>query len=388
MKPFHVEICDVTLRDGEQTPGVSFTCEEKQDIAQRLSDIGIEVIEAGFPSVSEYEKRSVKSIVDMGLPSKICCLSRCVKSDVDAAIDCGVDLVSLFFATSDLHLKIKYKKTREEMLDIALTMLDHAVDHGLQVRFSSEDASRTDIEFLKQMYREGAERGASYSSFADTVGCMTPVSMYETVLELKKELKNPLCVHCHNDMGFASANTFSAAQAGAFQLHTTVNGIGERCGNASLEEVLVALRMQGGVDRYDLSTLQTLSKAVETYSGIKVAKTKPVVGEHAFCHESGIHIAAMIQDRKTYEYYPAEMVGAEQKYILGKHTGRKGLEYILSSLGHAPLPEEIDWILNRIKSISETKQSITQDVLLSIISESRQATEMKKISSLNKARTG
>lgn len=189
-------------------------------------------------------------------------------------------------------------------------------------------------------------------------------------------------------MGFASANTFSAAQAGAFQLHTTVNGIGERCGNASLEEVLVALRMQGGVDRYDLSTLQTLSKAVETYSGIKVAKTKPVVGEHAFCHESGIHIAAMIQDRKTYEYYPAEMVGAEQKYILGKHTGRKGLEYILSSLGYNPLPEEVDWILNRIKSISETKQSITQDVLLSIISESRQATEMKKISGLDKARTG
>jgi methanogen homocitrate synthase len=388
MKPFHVEICDVTLRDGEQTPGVSFTCKEKQDIAQCLSDIGIEVIEAGFPSVSDGEKRTVRSIVEMDLPSEICCLSRCVQSDIDAAIDCGVDLVSLFFATSDLHLRIKYKKTREEMLDCALSMLDYTMDHGIKVRFSAEDASRTDMKFLKTMYQQGAEHGASYSSYADTVGCMTPLSMYETVLELNAGLKNPLCVHCHNDMGFASANTFTAAQAGAFQLHTTVNGIGERCGNASLEEVLVALKMQGGVDRYDLSALQTLSRTVETYSGIKIAKTKPVVGEHAFCHESGIHIAALIQDRNTYEYYPPEMVGSEQKFILGKHTGRKGLEYILTTLGYSPVPSEIDIILERIKSISETKQSITQDVLLSVIAEARQETELNKISCSDKARTG
>ena len=372
MKPFHVEICDVTLRDGEQTPGVSFTCEEKQNITQCLSDTGIEVIEAGFPSVSDEEKRTVRSIVEMDLPSEICCLSRCVQSDIDSAIDCGVDLVSLFFATSDLHLRIKYKKTREEMLDLALSMLDYTLDHGIKVRFSAEDASRTDLEFLKTMYRQGAEHGASYSSFADTVGCMTPIQMYETVRELTPELKNPLCVHCHNDMGFASANTFSAAQAGAFQLHTTVNGIGERCGNASLEEVLVALRMQGGIDRYDLSNLMSLSKMVERYSGIRVSQTKAVVGDYAFSHESGIHIAALIKDRNTYEYYPPEMVGGEQRFILGKHTGRKGLEYILASLGYMPCPDEVTRILNRIKTLSETKQSITQQVLLSIIAESKQ----------------
>ncbi|MBP2134074.1 methanogen homocitrate synthase [Methanomicrobium sp. W14] len=367
MKPLNVEICDVTLRDGEQTPGVTFACDEKKDIAQKLDAVGVEVIEAGFPSVSENEKKTVRSIVEMGLCAKTCCLSRCVKSDLDAAIDCGVDLVSIFFATSDLHIKIKYKKTREEMLDLALDMIDYANDHGIKVRFSAEEASRTDIEFLKEMYSKGAERGAAYSSFADTVGCMTPLEMYNTVKDLKKDLKNPLCVHCHNDMGFASANTFVAAQAGAFQLHTTVNAIGERAGNASLEEVLVALRMKGGVDRYNLSGLTELSKTVEKYSGVKVSKTKAVVGRNAFSHESGIHIAALLEDRNTYEYFPPEMVGGEQKFVLGKHTGRKGLEHVLLSLGYDFSPDEVMWVLNRVKTISEGKCSITKEVLMSVI---------------------
>ncbi|MDV0443813.1 homocitrate synthase family protein [Methanorbis rubei] len=371
MKSFPIEICDVTLRDGEQTPGVSFTCKEKQDIAQSLSDIGIEIIEAGFPSVSTEEKKTIKAIVEMELPSRICCLARCVQSDIDAALDCGVDLVSIFFATSDLHIRVKYHKTREQMLDTALSMLDYAVDHGLSVRFSAEDASRTDIGFLKQMYREGAERGAAYSSFADTIGCMTPIMMYDVVREIKKDLKNPLCVHCHNDLGFASANTFTASQAGAFQLHTTVNGIGERCGNASLEEVLVALRMHNKTDRYDLTELTKLSKLVEQYSGVLVAKTKPVVGEHAFVHESGIHIAALIKDPQTYEYYPPEMVGAKQKLMLGKHTGRKGLEHILTTLGYTCSNEQTDEILEKIKAAAEAKQSITAEYLSEIIAETR-----------------
>ncbi|MDD3407463.1 MAG: homocitrate synthase family protein [Methanomicrobium sp.] len=372
MKKLNVEICDVTLRDGEQTPGVTFTCDEKCAIAEKLDAIGVEVIEAGFPSVSENERKSVRTISELGLSAKTCCLSRCVKSDLDAAIDCGVDLVSIFFATSPLHIRIKYKKTRDEMLSLALDMVDYAIDHGISVRFSAEDASRTEISFLKEMFKKGAERGASYSSFADTVGCMTPVEMYETVLELKKDLKNPLCVHCHNDMGFASANTFTAAQAGAFQLHTTVNGIGERAGNASLEEVLVALRMKGGVDRYDLTGLKEISKLVEKTSGICVSRTKAVVGEHAFSHESGIHIAAILKDRNTYEFFPPEMVGGEQKFLLGKHTGRKGLEHILKSIGCELTSDQVTWTLERIKTISEGKCSITQDVLMSVIKSAKQ----------------
>ncbi|EHQ36980.1 homocitrate synthase family protein [Methanoplanus limicola] len=372
MKKLNVEICDVTLRDGEQTPGVSFTCEEKKSIALMLDEIGVEVIEAGFPSVSENEKRCVREIADMGLSARTCCLSRAVKSDVDAAIDCGVDLVSIFFATSDLHIRIKYKKTREEMLEEALRMVEYATEHGIDVRFSAEEGSRTDISFLKEMFERGYEAGAKYSSIADTVGCMTPVEMYNTVLDVTETLKNPLCVHCHDDMGCATANTISAAQAGAFQLHTTINGIGERAGNAALEEVLVALRMKGGIDRYNLTPLMKTSKMVEEYSGIKVAKNKAVVGDHAFSHESGIHIAAMLVEPSAYEYFPPELVGGQRKFILGKHTGRKALEHVVKCLGCSITRDECAWVLEQIKTKSEGKCSITPEVLLAILKEARE----------------
>jgi methanogen homocitrate synthase len=372
MKQLDVEICDVTLRDGEQTPGVSFTCQEKVNIARKLDEIGVEVIEAGFPNISEQERACVKTVKGLGLDARICCLARAVREDLDAAIDCDVDLVSIFFATSDLHMRIKYKKSRVEMLEQALEMVDYAVDHGLKVRFSAEEGSRTDTDFLKEMFRQGAERKAAYSSFADTVGCMTPLEIFNIVTELKSELKNPLCVHCHNDMGFASANTFTAAQAGAFQLHTTVNGIGERAGNASLEEVLVALRMKNGIDRYDLTKLQEASKIVEEYSGIKVAKTKAVVGEHAFAHESGIHIAAILEDPATYEYFMPEMVGGERRFVLGKHTGRKALAHVVSSLGCELSPAETDWVLEQIKDRSAGKCSITPEMLLKLIKRSKE----------------
>lgn len=372
MKQLNVEICDVTLRDGEQTPGVSFTCQEKVSIAEKLDEIGVEVIEAGFPNISEQERACVKTVKKLGLDARICCLSRAVKEDVDAAIDCEVDLVSIFFATSDLHIRVKYKKSREEMLEHALSMVDYAVDHGLNVRFSAEEGSRTDIAFLKEMFSQGAERKAAYSSIADTVGCLTPLEIYNIVTEIKKDLKNPLCVHCHNDMGFASANTITAAQAGAFQLHTTVNGIGERAGNASLEEVLVALRMKGGIDRYDLTKLIEVSKMVEKYSGIQVAKTKAVVGEHAFAHESGIHIAAILDDPATYEYFMPEMVGGERRFVLGKHTGRKALSHVVNSLGCELNMNETNWVLDQIKERSEGKCSITPEMLLKLIKRSKE----------------
>lgn len=373
MKRLNFEICDVTLRDGEQTPGVSFTCKEKVGIAEKLDEVGVEVIEAGFPNISEQERNCVKTVRGLGLDARICCLARAVREDVDAAIDCDVDLVSIFFATSDLHMKVKYKKPREEMLENALEMVDYAVDHGLSVRFSAEEASRTDPEFLKEMFSRGAERGAAYSSFADTVGCMAPLEMYEVVTKLREGLKNPLCVHCHNDMGLATANTLTAAQAGAFQLHTTVNGIGERAGNASLEEVLVALRMKDGVDRYDLTKLTELSHMVEKASGITVAQTKAVVGAHAFAHESGIHIAAILEDPDTYEYFPPEMVGGERKFVLGKHTGRKALSYVIGSLGCELGPEETEWVLSQIKERSGGKCTITPEVLLKLIKAARES---------------
>jgi len=332
-----------------------------------LDSVGVDVIEAGFPVVSKNEAACVQKIVDLDLDARICCLSRALKDDIDCAIRCDIDMVSIFIATSDLHMRIKYKKPREEVLAGALEMIEYAHDHGLQVRFAAEDASRTDLAFLREMYAQGAEYGANYVSYADTVGCMTPLEMSRIVDDLLTDLSIPLCIHCHDDMGCATANTITAAERGAYQLHTTVNGIGERAGNASLEEVLTAIRFKGGVDRYDLSHLLTLSHAVSEASGIPISKTKAIVGEHAFAHESGIHIAALIEDSSTYEYIHPTLVGGQRHYILGKHTGKKAVAHILRSMGHDISEAQICWILDQVKSRGENKCSITHDLLLSLI---------------------
>jgi methanogen homocitrate synthase len=367
MRSLNIEICDVTLRDGEQTPGVSFSCKEKVEIATRLDEIGIEVIEAGFPAVSENEKQCVKTIANLGLDARICGFSRAREPDIMTAIDCGVDMVSIFIPTSELHVRLKFKKPREQVLEDALKMIDFARDHGVQVRFAAEDASRTDLPFLKKVYRSAADHGAVLLSFADTVGCLIPSDMQRIMTELVASVNRPFCAHCHNDMGCAVANTITAAEAGAFQLHTTVNGIGERAGNASLEELLVALRMKKGIDRYDLSKLTELSHLVEKYSGVVLPRNKPVTGELAFSHESGIHIAAILEDPSTYEFFPPDLVGGERHFILGKHTGKKALEHVVSSLGCELTEKQICTVLDMVKDHSEHKCNITPEVLRKLI---------------------
>ena len=372
MKPFHIEICDVTLRDGEQTPGVSFSCEEKVDIATLLDEIGIEVIEAGFPAVSANEKQCVKTIANLGLDARICGFSRAREQDIQTAIDCDVDMVSIFITTSELHVRLKFKKPREQVLEDALKMIDFARDHGVQVRFAAEDASRTDLPFLKEVYLRAAEHGALLLSFADTVGFLIPSEMHRIMTDLVASVNRPFCAHCHNDMGCAVANTITAAEAGAFQLHTTVNGIGERAGNASLEELLVALRMKKGIDRYDLSRLTELSHMVEKYSGVPLPRNKPVTGELAFSHESGIHIAAILEDPASYEYFPPDMVGSERKFILGKHTGKKALEFVMASIGCELTDKQVCRVLDLVKDHSEHKCNITPDVLKKLIRKAKE----------------
>ncbi|HSQ92840.1 MAG TPA: homocitrate synthase family protein [Methanoregula sp.] len=373
MKPFHIEICDVTLRDGEQTPGVSFSCQEKVGIATMLDMIGIEVIEAGFPAVSATEKECVKTIAHLGLDARICGFSRAREGDIQTAIDCDVDMVSIFIPTSELHVRVKFKKPREQVLEDSLKMIDYARDHGVQVRFAAEDASRTDMTFLKEVYRSAAEHGAVLLSFADTVGCLIPSEMQQIMTELVSSVDRPFCAHCHNDLGCAVANTITAAEAGAFQLHTTVNGIGERAGNASLEELLVALRMKKGINRYDLSHLTDLSHMVQKYSGISLPRNKPVTGELAFSHESGIHIAAILDDPATYEYFTPELVGSERHFILGKHTGKKALEYVVASLGCELSDKQICTVLDLVKDRSEHKCNITPEVLRNLIRKAKES---------------
>jgi methanogen homocitrate synthase len=365
--PLDIEICDVTLRDGEQMPGVVFRPDEKLDIALRLDEIGVEVIEAGFPVVSKAEKNAVKEVCNLGLHAKISALSRSVKGDVDAAIDCGVDMISVFIATSDLHLKHKLHMSCPEAIHCALDAVEYAKDHGLIVRFSAEDATRTDLETLKKLYRKAEERHADYVSVADTVGIMNPRTMYHMISEIKKVVKIPICMHCHDDLGMALANTLAGAEAGAMQLHTTVNGIGERSGNTPLEELLVALRLHHNIDRYDLSKLKDLSKLVESYSGIPVAKNKAVVGANAFAHESGIHVAAVLEEPRTYELYSPEMVGAARHIIIGKHTGAKALKYITERMGYRLKDQELCALSERVKMCSEFKRPINCEELRKLI---------------------
>lgn len=369
LKPLDIEICDVTLRDGEQTPGVVFTREEKMDIARELDTIGVNIIESGFPVVSPSEKAIVKDIANMGLNARTCCLARSKVSDVEAAVDCDVDFVSIFIAMSELHLKYKYHKTYDEMFSVAMEAVQYAKDHGLGVRFAAEDGSRTDINTLKKAFLAVEDYKVNYVSIADTIGILNPSTTYYIVKELKKVIRTPMCIHCHDDMGMATANTLAAAEAGVKQLHTTVNGIGERAGNASLEEILVALRVQYGIERYDTTKLTNLSNKVTKYAGIKPGITKAVVGEHAFSHESGIHVCAILEEPRTYELFSPEMVGGQRRLIVGKHTGMKALRGIVKSMGYELEREALCTLVEMVKNSAETKYGISSEKLKEMIKE-------------------
>lgn len=362
-----IEICDVTMRDGEQMPGVVFRPDEKLDIALRLDEIGVEIVEAGFPVVSDAEKNAVKEVCDLGLKAKISALSRSVKKDVDVALGCGVDMISVFIATSDLHLKHKLHMSCPEATKCALETVEYAKDHGLIVRFSAEDATRTDFETLKKLYKKAEEYHADYVSVADTVGIMNPRTTYYMISEIRKIIKIPICMHCHDDMGMALPNALAGAEAGAKQLHTTVNGIGERSGNVPLEELLVALKLHYGIDRYDLTKLKNISSLVQSYAGVPVAKNKAVVGDNAFAHESGIHVAAVLEEPRTYEPYSPEVVGAERRIIMGKHTGAKALRYITERMGYHLDDKEIVLLSEKVKACSECKRPINCEELRKII---------------------
>jgi methanogen homocitrate synthase len=362
-----IEVCDVTLRDGEQMPGVVFRPDEKLEIAIKLNEVGVEIIEAGFPVVSEAERSAVQDVSNLGLDSKISVLSRSVPKDVDAALDCDVDMVSVFIATSELHLKYKLHMTCDQAVKCAFETVEYAKDHGLIVRFSAEDATRTDFELLKRLYKKAEGYGADYVSIADTVGIMNPRTTYYLVSEIKKEINIPICMHCHDDLGMALANTLAAAEAGAKQLHTTVNGIGERSGNTPLEELMVALRVHYGIDRYDTTKLTPLSKLVQSYSGVMMPKNKAVIGENAFAHESGIHVAAVLEEPRTYELYSPEMVGSARRIIIGKHTGARALKYITKKMGYDLKRDEICLLAEKVKRCSEFKRPISCDELRKLI---------------------
>lgn len=362
-----IKIFDTTLRDGEQTPGVSLTPNEKLEIAKQLDKLGVDVIEAGFPRVSEGEQKAIKLIVNEKLNSEICGLARVDKQDIDAVIDCGLSYIHLFIATSDIHLKYKLKLTREEALQKALEAIDYAKAHGLKIEFSAEDATRSDLNFLKDFLKNVANAGVYMIDIPDTVGIMTPKRMNYLIKELKKVIDKPLSVHCHDDFGMAVANSLSAIEAGAIQAHVTVNGIGERAGNAALEELVSAIHfLYGKKTKVNLQYIYETSKLVSRLTGVIVQPNKAIVGDNAFTHESGIHTHGVISMPFTYEPIKPELVGRKRHFQPGKHSGTHGILKELEEVGIHPNKEQLNEIVLRVKELGDKGKTVTDADLIAI----------------------
>ncbi|EHP84692.1 homocitrate synthase family protein [Methanotorris formicicus] len=367
-----IYIYDTTLRDGEQTPGVCFTKEQKLEIARKLDELGIKQIEAGFPIVSDREAEIVKTIANEGLNAEILGLCRALKKDIDKAIECDVDGIITFIATSPLHLKYKFNnKSLDEILEMGVRAVEYAKEHGLFVAFSAEDATRTPIEDLIKVHKAAEEAGADRVHIADTTGCATPQSMEFICSELSKNLKKAhIGVHCHNDFGFAVINSIYGLIGGAKAVSTTVNGIGERAGNASLEELIMALTVLYDVKlNLNIEVLTELSKMIEEYSGIKLPKNKPIVGEMVFYHESGIHVDAVIDNPLTYEPFLPEVIGQKRNIVLGKHSGCRAIAYKLKEMGIKVNKEELCEIVKRVKETREKGIFIDDEVFKKIVEE-------------------
>ncbi|HWQ19466.1 MAG TPA: (R)-citramalate synthase [Methanotrichaceae archaeon] len=362
-----VRFLDTTLRDGEQTPGVSLDLDEKLAIARSLDALGVQVIEAGSAMTSVGERKSIKAVADAGLDAEICSYVRALNSDVDTALSCDVDSIHLVVPVSDLHIECKLRSNRESVTAMAVEVTEYARDHGLVVELSGEDASRADLAFLESLYRAGIEAGADRLCFCDTVGVLVPETTSQT-FERLSALGAPISVHCHNDFGLATANTISALRSGASQAHVTINGIGERSGNASLEEVVMTLeslyKVSTGIKCQDL---YQLSRMVSRMTGVPLAINKAIVGENAFTHEAGIHVHGLLKDTSTYEPMHPEAVGRKRRIVLGKHAGRASVELALKEFGVNVTSDQLVEIVARVKDLGDKGKRVSDADLQTIV---------------------
>lgn len=365
--PKSVEIFDTTLRDGEQTPGVALSVDEKVRIAEALADLGVDVVEAGFPMISSGEFEAVKKIASLGLGTRVCALSRSSRKDVDVVIDCGVDYVHTFIATSDAHLKHKLKMTREEAKARAVDAIEYAKAHGMTVEFSCEDATRTGIDFLKEMHVAVQEAKVDKINLPDTVGVISPPAMERLVSELMTVTRVPLSVHCHDDFGLAVSNSLAAVRSGARQVHVCVNGLGERAGNAALEEVVLGLMAFYDVrTNVDARKIGYVSRTVSNLTGMPVPGNKAIVGSNAFAHESGIHVHGVLEDPSTYEAMGPELVGMQREIVVGKHTGVHSVKEKLAEYGVALSDENVAKVVQEIKKLAEGGKHVDDAELVAL----------------------
>ncbi|QDQ02816.1 homoaconitate hydratase [Lysinibacillus fusiformis] len=355
MHDAQVFIWDETLRDGEQTPGVSLSIEQKVEIAKALDELKVDVISAGFPAVSKDEFEAVKRITSLNLNARIGVTVRTSQEDIDCAIRTNVKEIHMFIPTSDILLKYKLGISKDEALLRTTKMIDYALKHDLTVTFVAEDSTRTDRDFLLKILKASYEYGANIGMVTDTVGNTLPYNMYKLIKHLRTILpiEFKLGVHCHNDFGLATANSLAAMEGGAQYITGTINGIGERAGNASLEELIMAIKL---LYKHNLNIntnlIKKVSRLVEIKSGIPVSSNKPIVGFNAFRHESGIHVKAMLENNETYEIIPPELVGRTRNFVLGKHSGKGYLTFLNEKYQLGLNNEEIIGILEHIKRAS------------------------------------
>jgi 2-isopropylmalate synthase len=365
-----IKIFDTTLRDGEQTPGVSITPEQKIAIASKLDDLGVDIIEAGFPIVSHGEMEAITNITKQGLKAEICGLARTVQADIDAAIKCNLTYIHTFIATSDIHMQYKLKMTREQVLEKSIWAVEYAKKHGMKVEFSAEDATRSDKHFLKEIFKAVEIAGADRPDIHDTVGYATPQYIAELVNDVKSATKLPISMHCHDDFGLAVANSIAGINAGANCAHVTINGLGERAGNASLEEFVMALQcLFNKTHNIKTELLYETSKFVSNKMGIIVQPNKAIIGENAFGHESGIHTHGILNNPLTYEPISPEIVGRKRWLQAGKHAGAHGIRAMLEDFGIRPTEGQLHHIVEKQKKLADRGKSITTAELLSIAGE-------------------
>ena len=371
-----IRIFDTTLRDGEQSPGASMNIEEKLEVAKQLARLKVDVIEAGFPISSQGDFDAVRAVAETVRGPAIAGLCRAADGDIDRAWealkDAKTPVIHTFLATSDIHLEKKLKKTREQVLEMAVAAVKRAKGYTENVEFSAEDASRSDFAFLCQVVEAVIDAGATVVNIPDTVGYAIPsefgaliANLYQSVPNIKKAI---ISVHCHNDLGLASANSLAAVMNGASQVECTINGIGERAGNAALEEIVMAIATRA--DLMDVKTaintteIHRASRLVSDVTGLVVQVNKAVVGANAFAHEAGIHQHGVLQDKRTYEIMDAEAVGlAHNKLVLGKHSGRHAFEDRLKTLGYHLNKIELDKAFERFKDLADKKKEIFDEDL-------------------------
>ena len=360
--PQGIQIWEETLRDGEQTPGVAYSPEEKLQIARLLDEIHVPIMDVGIPVVSKEEARAVREIANAGLDATIMAAARTVRKDVEACIDCDVDEIALFTAGSDLHIRHKLGMTREQVKEVAVRETEYAVAHGVAVSFVTEDTFRADMDFVVALHNACTEAGAHRAVICDTVGVMTPPAIRWFFGQLRKRLvSTELSFHGHNDFGLAVANSLAAVEEGVQVPHTCVNGLGERSGNASFEELVLALEALYGYDTgIDVSRIYELSRLVERLSGIPVGVAKPLVGHNAFAHESGIHAHGVIKNTATYEPIQPERIGRHRTFVFGKHTGSLAVAEKIKSAGAEATTDQVLQLVALIKDFAEARSKTDQ----------------------------